>query len=54
MRLWPCKIDLSPPVILHYGSFQGDTYVVVLFVLCLGVYFCAVDALCTFSYFSKV
>ena len=39
VRLWPCKIDLSPPVILYYYSFQGDTSVVVLFVLCLGVYF---------------
>ena len=30
--------------------FQGDTFVVVLFVLCLGVEtFCAVGALCMFS-----
>ena len=32
VRLWPCKIDLNPPV-----PFQVDTSVVVLFVLCLGV-----------------
>ena len=36
VRLWPCKIDLSPPVTVCY-SFQVDTSVVVLFVLCLGV-----------------
>ena len=28
---------LSPPVILYYRSFQGDTSVVVLNVLCIGV-----------------
>ena len=28
---------LSPPVILYYFSFQGDTSVVVLIVLCLCV-----------------
>ena len=33
----PCKIDLNPPVTLCYWSFQVDTSVVVLFVLCLGV-----------------
>ena len=35
-------IDLSTPhspVILYYGSFQGDTSVVVLLVLCFGVEF---------------
>ena len=37
VKLWPCKIDLSPPVILYILSFQGDTSVVVLFILCLGV-----------------
>ena len=37
VRLWPCKIDLNPPVTLCYCSFQVDTSVVVLFVLCLGV-----------------
>ena len=26
------------PVVLYYLSFQGDTYVVVLFDLCFGVY----------------
>ena len=31
------KTGLSPPVTLCYCSFQGDTSVVVLFVLCLGV-----------------
>ena len=41
VRIDTCKIDLSPPVILYYTS------VVVLIVLCLGVYnFCAVGALC--------
>ena len=35
--LWPCKIDLNPPVALCCWSFQVDTSVVVLFVLCLGV-----------------
>ena len=33
VRLWPCKIDLSPPVILYHLTFQGDTSVVVLIVL---------------------
>ena len=28
---------VKTPVILYYGSFKGDTSVVVLFVLCLGV-----------------
>ena len=37
VRLRPCKIDLNPPVTLCYWSFQVDTSVVVLFVLCLGV-----------------
>ena len=37
VRLRPCKIDLNPPVTLCYCSFQVDTSVVVLFVLCLGV-----------------
>ena len=37
VRLGTCKIDLSPPVILYYRSFRGDTSVVVLTVLCLGV-----------------
>ena len=36
-----CKIDLSPPVILYYWSFQSDTSVVLLIVLCL-----CVDFLC--------
>ena len=37
VRLGTCKIDLSPPVILYYLSFQGDISLVVLVVLCLGV-----------------
>ena len=41
-KLGPCKIDLSPPGILYYRLFQGDTSVVVLFVLCFGVEFFAV------------
>ena len=28
---------LSPPVISYYRSFQGDTSMVVLIVLCIGV-----------------
>ena len=36
VRLWSFKIDLNPPVTLCYWSFQVDTSVVVLFVLCLG------------------
>ena len=34
-----CKTGLSPPVILYYWSFQGDTSVVVLNFLCLGIEF---------------
>ena len=37
VRLGTCKTGLSPPVTLCYWSFQVDTSVVVLFVLCLGV-----------------
>ena len=39
MRLGACKTGLSPPVILHYLSFQGDTStsIVVIIVLCFGV-----------------
>ena len=37
VRLGSCKTGLSPPVILYY--FKGDTFVVVLIALCLGVYF---------------
>ena len=44
VRLGTCKIDLSLPVILYYWSFQGDTSVVVLFVLFLGVFFCVLFA----------
>ena len=44
MKLGACKTELSPPVILYYCSFQGDTSVVVLIVLCFGVEF-----LCCFS-----
>ena len=51
VRLGTCKIDLSLSVILYYWSFQGDTSVVVLFVLFLGVFLCAVCALCILSYF---
>ena len=39
VRLGTCKIDLSPPEILYYWSFQCDTSVMVLIVLCLGVNF---------------
>ena len=39
VRLRPCKIDLNSPVILYCCSFQGDTSLVVLNVLCLGVEF---------------
>ena len=37
VRLGTCKIDLSPPVISYYLSFQCNTSVVVLIVLCLFV-----------------
>ena len=37
VRLGTCKTGLSPPVTLCFWSFQVDTSVVVLFVLCLGV-----------------
>ena len=37
VRLGSCKTGLSPTVTLCYLSFQCDTSVVVLFVLCLGV-----------------
>ena len=39
VRLWPCKLDLSPQVIFYYLSFQCDTSVVFLIVLCLSVEF---------------
>ena len=42
VRLGPCKTVLSPPVVLYHRSFQGDIYVVVIYVLCFGVDFCAV------------
>ena len=45
VMLGTCKIDLSPPVILYYLSFQVDTSAVDLVVLCLGVKtYCAVCA----------
>ena len=37
VMLGTCKTVLIPPVILYYCSFQDDTSVVVLIVLCLGV-----------------
>ena len=37
VRLGTCKTGLSPSVILYFGSFKGDTFVVVLIALCLGV-----------------
>ena len=39
VRLGACKTGISLPVILYYWSFQGDTSVVVLIVLCFGVEF---------------
>ena len=39
VRLRPCKIDSSPPVILYYLSFQCNAPVVVLIVLCLDAEF---------------
>ena len=42
VRLGASKPGLSPPVILYYSSFKGDTSVAVLFVLCFGVEFCVV------------
>ena len=48
VRLGTCKSSFSPSVILFYCSFHGHTSV--LFSICLGVEFCAVCTLCTFSY----
>ena len=43
--------SLSPPVILYYISFQGDTSVAVLIVLCLGVeVFCYLHLMCVFIF----
>ena len=42
VRLGVCKNCLSPVVILYYRSFEGDTSVAVVFVLCLDSSFCAV------------
>ena len=54
VRLGTCKIDLSPPVILYYLLFQGDTSVVVLsFYVLVFKIFCAVGALCMISYLGK-
>ena len=50
VRLWPCKIDLSPQVILYYRSFKGNISAVVLIVFfVMALNFCAVYSLCTFS-----
>ena len=38
VRLCACKIDLRS-IYLYYQSFQGDTSVVILFVICFGVEF---------------
>ena len=37
VRLGTCKLILSLPVMFYYCAFEGDTSVVVLLVLCLGV-----------------
>ena len=43
VRLWP--------VILYYGSFRGNSSVVVLVVLCLGVEFlCCLRLMCVFIF----
>ena len=53
VRLWPCKIDLSPPVsnfillIVTRRYFCGGSFCFMSW--CLN--FCAVGALCMFSYF---
>ena len=39
VKLGPCKINLSSPVILYYWSFQGDTFVENLFVYVLVSHF---------------
>ena len=42
------------PVTLYYGSFQGDTSVVVLFVLCFGVKFlCCLNLMHVFIVLAK-
>ena len=42
VRLGTCKTSLNPPVIIYFGSLQGDFSVVILIVLCLGVDECVV------------
>ena len=42
VKLGPCKMNLSSPVIVYYWSFQGDTSVVNLFVYVLVLNFGAV------------
>ena len=54
VRLGACKTGLSPPVILYYWSFQGDTSVAVLIVLCFGVEFlCCLSIMCVFIFLVK-
>ena len=53
VRLGTSKTGLSLSVILYYRSFQGDTSVVVLIVLCLGIEFlCCLQLLYIFKIFS--
>ena len=53
VRLWPCKIDLNPPVsfvlqIVPSRYFCGGSF---CFMSWCSKYFCAVGALCMFAYF---
>ena len=51
VRIGACKIDLNSRVILYYWSFQGDTSVVVPFVLCFGVGFlCCLNLMYVFMF----
>ena len=42
-----CETSLSPSVILYYWSFQGNTFVVILFVFYFVLKFCEVCTLCS-------
>ena len=54
VRFGTCKFDLSPPVILYYWSFQGDTSVVVLsfYVLVFKIVLCCWRLMYVFYIFS--
>ena len=52
VRLWPCGVGLSPPVALCYDrSGAMLLWWFFLFYVLVFEFFCAVGALCMFSYF---